>query len=52
MHYGGVASLEKLLETQDMAGYGIFKALSRFDFPEGEPNETLEVTKIIKSGRK
>ena len=51
MHFGDIAPPEKLLETQDMAGYGIFKALSRFDFPEGEPIDTLEVMKNIKFGK-
>lgn len=50
MHYGEKAPPEKMLEIQDLAGYGIFKALHKFDFPEGEPVDTLSLIKKIKSG--
>ena len=48
MHYGEEAAPEKILETQDLAGYGIFKSLVNYDFPEGEPDETLSMIKRIK----
>lgn len=36
--------------VKDQVGYAIFKALARFDFPEGEPFSTVEMIKRIKFG--
>lgn len=51
MHYGEKATPEKMLEIQDLAGYGIFKALHNFDFPEGEPADTMSLIKKIKTAK-
>ncbi|CAI2373498.1 unnamed protein product [Moneuplotes crassus] len=51
MHYGEQAPPEKMLETQDLAGYGIFKALHHFDFPDGEPVDTIALIKKIKTAK-
>ena len=36
-------------DLENMAGLGILKTLSSFDFPKGEPEYTKEVALILKN---
>jgi len=48
MHSDKKMSKAQEIEAEDLSGYGIFKALASFDFPEGEPLATLDMIKKVK----
>jgi uridine phosphorylase len=48
MHIESKMNKAQEVETEDLTGYGIFKALASFDFPEGEPMASLDMIKRVK----